>query len=465
MGTRAPLTFQQQWLRSLLKQFRDWDCLVTYAFRLSGPLDVQLLRAAVNEIILRHGSLRTRIVSQGDVSMQEIVAARSYGLPVVTIGGSDENEVEDNACRAVEQLNIPAADANVDGLLKIRLFELNEHEHWLALAMHRMIADCSSIDRVFREIWTHYEESSAAVLPSMPTTVLQYGDYASHQRETDAEWQKKHAGYWKTRLAGARPIDWAVVESAMRAKSDAAGRANIHIGKSLRSKILEFARQGRTLAASVVFAVYAAVLWRWCRQDDFVVSFFVAGRQSEHKHVVGYFSHILYVRVDLNGRQNFSELLRSIVKELFGAFYHQDAGRMATQRPELITSAFFHWMTSYPAEVSALGGPEGKPSAERVSRKDFGEHLTALPAGLVAVEVSFYDTGEGIDTFGVFRDDLFPADRKDQFMKDLVGALDLLLQHPLAPLGEILSMPEISPLLGFAAERMNLRAGLKGDVK
>jgi hypothetical protein len=438
MGTRAPLTYQQQWLWNMLKHFRSWDCMVTYAFRLSGPLDVQLIRSAVNEIIRRHGSLRTRVITEGGTSMQEIADPRSYDIPVIVIAGNDAKDVEANACRAVEQLNRPPDDGDAEGLLRIRLFELNEHEHWLALAMHRMIADCSSIDRVFREIWTHYEQSSAGSLPATLTTAAQYADYAIRQQQMDAEWKRKHEGYWKARLAGARPIAGPVAASTARGKSGAAGRANAHIDAALRSEILEFARRTRILAASVMFAVYAAVLWRWRQRDDFVVSFFVAGRQAEHKSIIGYFSHILYLRVQLSGSLTFTELLGSVEKEFFGALYHQDAGRMATQRPELVTSAFFQWMTSYPAEVAALSGPEAATSAERVTLKDFGEHLTALPPGLVDVEVSFFDTGESIDAFGVYRAELFPADGMDHFMKDLVSASEAFVRNPSASLAQVL---------------------------
>jgi non-ribosomal peptide synthetase component F len=170
--------------------------------------------------------------------------------------------------------------------------------------------------------------------------------------------------------------------------------------------------------------IYVAVLSRWCDQRDFVVPFNVAGRQSEHKNVIGYFSHTLCLRPQLTGNESFQELLSLVSNEFFRAMTHQDFGLTATKQPELLEGTFFQWIT-WQQEGSAAGPDAASESglkSEHFSFRDFGEGLTAIPPGVVDVEVTFFDTTDGIYALGVYRADRFTSDAMERFMEDLRSA-------------------------------------------
>jgi len=187
-----------------------------------------------------------------------------------------------------------------------------------------------------------------------------------------------------------------------------------------------------------MLAAYVAVLWRWCRQNDFVVPFFVAGRQSEYRRTVGNFSHPIYMRLALSGDETFEALLEQTSNEFYRALTHQDFGRMAARHPGLLSGTLFQWITWHPDDD--VGPPimtesgAGVLAAERIAVRDFGGGLTAVPAGEVAVEVTFFDTAQGIYAAGVYRADRFKQESMTRFLDDVRCATEEFVRHPGAPL-------------------------------
>src|SRR5581483_2231879 len=226
----------------------------------------------------------------------------------------------------------------------VRLLRLNDQEHWLALAMHRIVGDCASIDQAYREIRALYSELERG-RPSPLKEPLQYTDYALRQAESADAWQMRHEPYWSKRLAGARAIEWPADPSAATTVHTTLGKVRCLFGESLSGDLREFARKSRTLAPTLMMTLYAIVLWRWSGQTDFVLPFNVAGRQSEHKSVIGYFSYVLYLRIQLTGEESFKQFLDRVGQEFFSGLSHQDFGRMAFQYPQLLSGTLFQWVT------------------------------------------------------------------------------------------------------------------------
>jgi Condensation domain len=438
MANKLPLTFQQNWLWSLLQRHSDWRCVVVYAFSLRGTLDIPLLERCFAEVIRRHGSLRTRITTDGGDACQQIDESFPCGLTPVTICGASRTQIQANATAFVEEISDRKIDPALGPWLSVRLLQLAEHEHWLILGMHRLIADCSSIDLVARELWLLYSATVEGRPSPFPADPPQYGEYALWQQRMHDDWLRRHAGYWQRRLDGAGRIRWPIDHRPAATPHGVVGRMHRMFESNLSSDLREFARKARTLAANVMLAIYVAVLWRWCRQTDFIVPFKIAGRQSEHKTVVGYFTQILYLRMEVLGTETFSELLSRVGNEFFAALSHQDFGRIAAQKPELLAGTFFQWITWHPHQAPLAATPAAAGASEltleRVSFRDFGEGLNAVPPGMVAVEVTFFDTEQGIYASGAFRADLFAAGAMERFMEELQSAAEEFVRNPHARL-------------------------------
>ena len=432
-STQVPLSFQQQWLWDLMERHGDWDCVVSQAFTLTGALDIKLLQMSFNEVGRRHGSLRTRIVAVDGAVSQQVDDPTGYRADIAVSNGSADVPNDARARRFFEEFVDAKLERTAGQLLKVSLAKLTGEHHVLAVAFHRLIADCSSIEQVLREVWLLYgafvQDQPAPLAP----TPGQYGDYALWQRQAQSQWLRKNQAYWQTRLANAMPLKW---QTDVGATGDARtlGRMSVCFGDTLSARLREFSREARTLSAAVMLTLYVAVLWRRCRQKDFVVPFKIAGRQSEHKAIVGYFTNILYLRIALTGEETFSGILSQVANEFFQSLSHEDFGRVATERPDLLAGTFFQWVTWHPAHAARLtlpaAGSQAGLTVEPLAVRDFGEGLTAIPPGMTAVEVTFFDTPKGINAFGVYRTDLFTQNSMERFMQDLRTAAEQFVNNP-----------------------------------
>lgn len=433
MPRQLPLTFQQKWLLQLVQRHQEWNCVLSYALRLTGPLSIDDLRLCFEEIISRHDSLRTRIGVVDGSPVQQINDPTVYDLEVKEVIGTTREQRDEQARRLVEEFSARPADPAMGSPVNILLLQLSEREHVLVVTLHRLITDCFSVGEVFRELWILYPQRLNNQRSESISPPVQYGNYAQWQYDTDSQWAAKHAAYWERRLAGAVPIQWPVEQVAGTSQGGEFGEMYVEFGAPLSDALKDLARRERALAAMAMLTVYVAVVSRWCGQKDFVVPFNIAGRQSENQRVIGYFSHVLYLRIQLTGEEAFTALLSRVSGEFFRALAHDDFGRMALQRPELLSGTLFQWISGHPDENAELPDEAVMKSLDlnvtRMPIRDFGG-LTAIPPAILDVEISFFDTAEGVIGSGVYRSELHSADAMQRFMQCLRHASEQIVSDP-----------------------------------
>jgi hypothetical protein len=306
-------------------------------------------------------------------------------------------------------------------------------DHVLVLVIHRLIADCMSVGQVFRELWQGYGELLQGKQASLPAPSIHYRDYTQWQQTSDADWKQKHAAYWDERLAGAPCIRWPSGDRSGDDHSDTFDSLTLAFGETLSADLRHLGRQGKTLPGMVLLAVYVAVVSSWCNQRDFVVPFNLIGRHSEHENIVGCFSHVLYLRMMLKGDETFMDLLKLTAQAFYRATFHQDYGRMALRRPELLEATLFQWLSWHPHEVPGMAAQDRVSrlhcEVEDVQAQDTAA-LTALPPSAVAVEMSFFETPDGICALAHFRTSVFTPDEMNRFIKQLRAFSERIVRDP-----------------------------------
>lgn len=426
MPSRLPLSLQQEWLWHVIQANERWQCVPARAFRLTGPLSIPLLRKCLQEVIGNHGALRTHIIALDGVVCQEIRDPQDCLLETVVVAGATNEQVVVNARRHVEALCDRKMNLFAEPLWNVRLLELSEHEHWLVFAMHRLIGDCVSIDQTYQETKTLYSD----LLQGHPSSLkfpAQYADYTAWQHQTAQEWVKRHEPYWKQHLARAAPVQWPIDTDLTAHTPGVLGKVNCSFGKLLSAGLLDLGRAARTLPAVPMLAAYAAVLWKWCQQGDFVLPFNTTGRPTAYKSTIGYFSYVLYLRIQLTPDLTFRDLVSRVGNEFFTSLSHQDLGRLGRQRPELMSGTLFQWVT----------WDSDHAPKEQIDVREFGEGLTIVPPGMTAIEVTVFDTATGLHAFGSYRADRFTAQTVERFMADLRSAAEIFVNNPDARIAAI----------------------------
>jgi hypothetical protein len=366
----TPLSFQQQFHWDNAQRLSDLNLNFPFALLLTGALDIERLRKSLERVVRRHAALRTRLVVVAGEPRQVVDTPGHFRLEVVSRPRDVTREVE-------AYLNSPF-DLVEGRLLRARLLRLSSSEHILLVCAHHLIMDAFSVHVLANELWRGYVTRS----PRLPVLPIQYADYATRQRNTHSQWLESHGTYWSERLATAVPLRLPAERAIAVDPMTSVGTFQLELEGALAVALYRAARKWQTMPALLVLAAFIAVLSRWSGQEDFVVPLVFSGRDDpDCLDLVGFFSYVLLLRVELQGAQDFAGVLQRVSREFSAACERQDHGRVITgllaslpaRDGMKLFSTSFNWLTMSTAELA------GAPSEDILSRLDGKLTLSPFP--------------------------------------------------------------------------------------
>ena len=127
---RVPLSFAQQRLWFLHQlEGTSGEYHVPEGFLLRGDLDRGALRRALDALVARHESLRTRFPTQGGEPVQVVEPELRLALPVEEVGGAPESRLAEALWEEWERpFDLPAGP-----LVRARLLRFGPRLHGLVL--------------------------------------------------------------------------------------------------------------------------------------------------------------------------------------------------------------------------------------------------------------------------------------------------------------------------------------------
>jgi len=324
-----PLSFAQQrfWLLDRMTA-GSAAFNIAQSARLSGPLDVAVLRAVLTEIVRRHEALRTRFAAVDGEPAQVVLPAGPWSLPLADLSG-----LAGLAALAEEADRLGAAevgrpfDLARGPLLRTLLVRLGAEEHRLLFTFHHAAADEWSIGLFLRELGLLYEAFSQHRPSPLPELPLQMADFAAWQRRVlTGERLEGLLAYWRRKLAG-MPAETQLPADRRRQPGRTAPGVErpFLLAADLAPALDALSRRESATLFMTLLAGFAALLYRYTGQKDLVVGAPVAGRtRLETEGLIGVFFNSLPLRVDLSGDPAFRELLRRVRETALEAFVHQD---------------------------------------------------------------------------------------------------------------------------------------------
>jgi hypothetical protein len=347
-SVRAPLAFSQLAHWNLYQlQRRPSVRNIASATRLRGRLNVEALQSALNEIIRRQNSLRTRIVVTDGVPAQEILGSAHPELIVADLRAFPrprEHEVQ----RQIEQLVLDPIDVTVGPLFGVKLLRLDDEEHVLILAMEHLISDAFSMAILLRDLFKAYMQASSGQPFDLPPVAVQFADYAVGQREDEQTLAEQHRDYWARHLSdfGRLPFPRDNCNAA-EVQRAGWGEVPIELGPELTKELRHWSRMNRTTLAMSTFTAFVAIVLRWCGAAECVLQFQADGRITpEIENTIGYFATPLYLRIGIRSGDTFVDLLQRVVAEYCQAHEHADFYYMeaVAHRPEFAFNTIFNWV-------------------------------------------------------------------------------------------------------------------------
>ncbi|WP_437081354.1 amino acid adenylation domain-containing protein [Streptomyces sp. enrichment culture] len=326
---RVPLSAAQNrlWFLDKLQETRATYNL-PLAVRLSGRLDRSALRAALEDVVDRHESLRT-VFPEDDrgVPFQRIVPAARVmrGFDVVEIDGSA-------LPTAISALAGERFDLAVNPPVRFRLFALSQTEHVLFLLTHHIAFDGWSLAPLSRDLGRAYAARCAGTRPAWSALPVQYADYTLWQRELlgsqddPASLVSGQLDFWTRALEGVPDqLELPCDHPRPSVAGHRGGTVSFELDAELHRRLTELGRTHQVSLFMVMQAAFAALLSRLGAGDDIPVGTPVANRTDEAMtDLVGFFVNTLVIRTDTSGDPSFQQLLSRVREVCLDAFAHQD---------------------------------------------------------------------------------------------------------------------------------------------
>src|SRR5205809_2658416 len=325
-----PLSFAQQGMWLLHQTLPD---LAVYnqpvAFRLSGRVDRDRVRRALQVIVERHEVLRTALVLQGQSLVQQIAAGKEVSLPWQEVDLQAVPPSQKQAAlkaRLLEEARRPFDLAQAP-LWRVVWITLAEDEHVLGITFHHSIMDEWTLRLFFQEWERLYAGGGRLELAGLPELAVQYADYAAWQRQRlTGKLLEQQRSHWREQLQELPPALELPTDMARPVRPSGWGAVHdFRLTGPVLTRLRELAREERTTLFTVLLAAFHVWLHRYTGQTDVVVSTPVANRERpEVQSLLGLFLNALPIRVRLDGRPSFRQVLQQVRESLLGAFSHAD---------------------------------------------------------------------------------------------------------------------------------------------
>jgi amino acid adenylation domain-containing protein len=292
------------------------------SIRKNGPLDVDALRFAFNELVRRHEIWRSTFEVIDGEPMQVVQQPTTFELPVIDLSEKARTEAE------AEAAAIAAADARLPyqldrgPLLRPRLVRFADDYHRLYLAMHHLVFDGFSLNRIaLRELIALYDAFLAGELSPLTDPALQYADYALSEREhADPARESGKLEFWRRRLRDAPLLQLPLDHPRPTHQRFRGAMLPICVPEELADRLRALCDQTGASLSDLTTAAFSVLLHRYSGQDDIVFATVANLRQGrELESMVGYCLTPAVLRISIDGDLTFEALLARVQRELVDA--------------------------------------------------------------------------------------------------------------------------------------------------
>lgn len=431
-----PLSYPQQRLWFLHQlQGATVEYNMPEAFRLVGPLDLGAFETAVDTIVARHEVLRTAFVESSGVAAQSILESlRAPLLVMEDLRQLTTNAVQNRIRTAQREEAGYRFDLAKPPLLRLRLLRTGDREHILLRTMHHIVSDAWSQGVFNRELSASYDVG--AQMAAVPPLNVQYADFALWQRAwADTVNFGEGLTYWKQQLAGA-PGNLQLPRDKSRA-GQAAFNADGVLTTITADQLRILRRVSRANDATLfmtTLAMFGIILARYTGQDDLVIGSPIANRQdAQLESLIGFFANTLALRLRVNDRETFRNLLTQVRRTSLEAYEHQDVP--FERVVEALAPARADNVMPLVQATFALQNVSSLPLSLR------GMTVEALdpPPSTVRFDLEVYaiERMERLDVYWLYNTAIFERARIEQMASDYVNglmAVAIVMDRPMAAL-------------------------------
>lgn len=435
---------------------------IPIVLELTGGVDGDALRAAVDDVVARHEVLRT-VLPDIDGEPQQVILDPGQ----CQVRWSVQDVTEGGLPRALETAAAHKFQLESELPLRVTLFRTAPDRHVLLMLLHHVAGDEWSLQPLVEDLGTAYSARRDGAPPRWTPLPVQYADYVLWQRDLlgdaadpDSMFARQLV-YWRGTLAGlphelTLPYDRSRPEVA----TGRGGSVPLALGQELVRAIATLASDCRATPFMVLHAGVAALLSRLGAGTDIVLGAPIAGRTDENlEDLVGCFVNTLVLRVDTSGNPTFRALIERTRAVDLAAYAHQDAPFEAVVEalnPPRIPGR--NPLFQVVLTLENTGVAELKvPGLDARVHADVALGRAQFDLAITLVENS---SGEWVDGTLEYATDLFDHATAALLADRLVSLFECLVVDPAAPIGAA----EITSPAVAATVPTEAAAGLSGGT-
>ncbi|MEV5853363.1 non-ribosomal peptide synthetase [Streptomyces anulatus] len=312
----APVTRQQKAVWTAQRLGNPGDAYnIPVAFRLSGPLDVDILDRALCELIARHPALRSQADALGE-SQKLSADVPDRVLRVHEAPGQDWNPHLTEAARTLFR-----ADTSLR--LRADLFRDSPEDAVLLLVLDHLAADATSVGLLLDDLSALCTAHADA--KELHPAAAPEGGYFAYARAQQAYEEspegRRDQEFWADYVRGANAVP-SGLERVAGAEADGPGSSSIDVRlpEDLRRRCAE---RGITPFAALLGA-FSLTLQHYFRTDDLLIGYpAVDWRRSRYPGVVGLFSEMLPFRPPARQGSTADDYLEHVQDSVLDCLGHQ----------------------------------------------------------------------------------------------------------------------------------------------
>ncbi|MEC3916104.1 non-ribosomal peptide synthetase [Nocardia sp. CDC160] len=298
------------------------------AFEITGALDVSVLRAAIDDVVARHETLRTVYPAGPDgLPYQRILPATAGSAPIteIEVGAPEIGE-------AIRTQLSRGFDITRETPLRVGILRVEPERTVLALAVHHIAADGWSMAPLARDVMYAFAARTAGTAPQWTPLPLQYADYALWQHEllgsdNDPDsLANRQLEFWRTHLDGIPEVHALPTDRPRPTTPSGTGdRIEFTVPAPVHDRVQVLARRHGASPFMVVHAALAVLLARLSGRTDIAIGSVVAGRgDGEFDDLVGMFVNTVVLRTRLDPAAGFADTVDAVRRSDLAVYGNMD---------------------------------------------------------------------------------------------------------------------------------------------
>ncbi|WP_329375190.1 condensation domain-containing protein [Streptomyces sp. NBC_01483] len=407
------------------------------SFELTGTVNIEALRRALDALAARHDALRATFSYAGEELTQRITPAAGYTVPLELLLDEDVHGAADSATLARAYASRPF-DLGKGPLLRAQLASIGADRHLLTLCTHHVVVDGWSLGLLVRDLGAYYAFFDRGVALDLPEIGI---DYSEHYRKLAQQVGGRHndaAAYWLDKFqTPVPPLDLPTPPAEEDLPSYSGAYRHYSLPVPLWLRLKSFCQATGVTVFTAMLSAVAAALHGYSRDGDLVIGTLIAGRHSESlEQLVAMLIRSLPLRLQVDADGSFEQLSETVratfVDALRNSDYpYEELVEELQQRGLLQASGLFDVIVAFQqfgesgeASLSALAGPDlaVRPIEVNLDTRDVPINIMlAEEAGRMRSAIR-YDSRR------------FNADMMDRLWADISRLLDRALDDPSAPL-------------------------------